>query len=170
MNPHHRYNHPYAQHPSNIEGSMRQMMADMERRMQSMVSNTGYSSEFSPIHSPHQYQSHFPVANSGFGTHFSQFSHRNHPGTIESNVHRNVVVSSSRMGPDGVQHSENYYTNEVFGKTADGHSISQKEEMYKDNRGTKKISQEKEIDGLVHKVTKVQRRGGRLNIFRRTRN
>ena len=158
----------------NIEHMMNSMMADMDSRMQALMSGAMPSlmHNYSPMARSSMMSPYGHNFGGGFRGDFgsnmimqSSFGHHD-MGNVQSpgnHRQRHVVVSTQKMGPDGRLHSENYYTNEVFGTTADGQQISQKEEMYKNDRtGEKKITQEKALNGIKHKVTKKQKRGGSL--------
>ena len=145
---------------------MQSMMADMDNRMQQMMSGMMNDSPFGRSNLMRQNMNMGMMSHpmmSGMMNPRMEFGFNNMVDSVDSpgnHRQRHVVVTSQVMGPDGRMRSENYYTNEVTGLTSDGQKISQKEEMYKnDQTGEKKISQEKALNGLVHKVTKRQKTG-----------
>ena len=150
-------------HHERPEDMMQRMMADMDRQMNQMMAMNGTATQSQTMGHPsfgHATMNHAAVFDDfdrGFG--MIGMPEGGSPG---SHRHRHVTMTKQMMGPDGRMVSENYYNNEIYGRTADGKKISQKEELYKnDGTGEKKISQEKAIDGVRHKVSKIQKAGGK---------
>lgn len=151
---------------------MNRMMADMDQRMNEMMSMSGMNMwpETMPGHRHglgHGFAHHDPFEGFGRGFGAMAIPEGDSPG---NHRHRHVTMTTQRMGPDGKMVSENYYNNEIYGQTADGKKISQKEELYKnDATGEKKITQEKALDGVRHKVSKVQKSGGNIILLKKKR-
>lgn len=150
----------------NFDFLMRSMMADMDRRLQEARFFPGMTrTRFdSPISRPDHFGLNmgFPDPFFGFDQGFGQF-HQLAEGNQSPGSRRqhHTIMTTQRMGPDGRMVSENYINNEIYGITSEGKHISQKEEMYKNSgTGEKKISQERELDGVRHKVSKLQKKAG----------
>lgn len=64
-----------------------------------------------------------------------------------------TYVSSSKMGPDGKIHREDYFENNM-GQNKGGNTISQKQQAYKNNQGLNRIAEERMLNDRGRKVIK----------------
>lgn len=71
-----------------------------------------------------------------------------------------TFVSSSKVGPDGRMHREDYFENNI-GEHRGGNTISQKHQAYKNNQGVNRIAEERMLNDRGRKIVR-ERRGNEI--------